>query len=58
MAKNFPICHFLSRLIVVNKESSMGKIIKVLGIVVVFLLSLFSIYHIIQSRALDENAAD
>ena len=35
-----------------------GKIIKVLGIVVVFLLSLFSIYHIIQSRALDENAAD
>jgi hypothetical protein len=36
----------------------MGKTIKILGIVLVFLLSLFSIYHIVQSRALDENAAD
>lgn len=36
----------------------MGKFIKILGIVVVFLLSLFSIYHIVQSRSLDENAED
>ncbi len=36
----------------------MAKTIKVLGIVLVFLLSLFSIYHIVQSRSLDENAAD
>lgn len=36
----------------------MAKTIKVLGIVLVFLLSLFSIYHIVQSRSLGENAAD
>ncbi len=36
----------------------MAKTIKILGIVLVFLLSLFSIYHIVQSRSLDENAAD
>lgn len=36
----------------------MAKTIKVLGIVLVFMLSLFSIYHIVQSRSLDENSAD
>ena len=36
----------------------MGKFVKIVGIVTVFLLSLFSIYHIVQSRSLEENAAD
>ncbi len=36
----------------------MGKIVKITGIVFVFMLSLFSIYHIVQSRSLDENTAD
>ncbi len=36
----------------------MGKIVKITGIIFVFMLSLFSIYHIVQSRSLEEKNAE